>query len=279
MLDDIDIILTLQIVQLAPEGDGAPIHIIVVVLLCVLVLLVNVLVFPSILARSRLVSRTRRDYEQARGTQHLRQIRDSLEILNKKLKSLEQEKQKLNSSLRRVEPERRDRLSRALCRRIVETQLTEVDGIGPTLRDRIISYCFDGTLDSLLDAYLVHGVGQQKQWAIQRWVAQRKRELPARMSQDFPGKKRINAEYNRLRQNLEKKLREAEEKLEAMRQLQTAATAEEERLSRVTAAHFLQAHQQDTEASEAVDQYLQGTFAEWASMPDWFRTLISEYGG
>jgi hypothetical protein len=64
-----------------------------------------------------------------------------------------------------------------------------------------------------------------------------------------------------------------------MNRLGSLASAEEDRLSEVTVAHFQQAYRQDKEASEAIDQYLQGAFAEWAPMPSWFKTLISEYGG
>jgi len=265
-----------------PKGisDGG-VDSIAVVLLAVYVLLV-VLMFlglSSILLQSRLASRARRDYQRARGTQHLRQIRDSLKILSKRLHSLEQEKLQLSSILRRLEQERADRLSRVLCRHVVETQLTQIDGIGPKLRDRIIMHSFDGTLHSLRRAYRVRGVGRQKQWGIQRWVEQKERQLPLLMKQDYPNKREINDEYDQKERRLKKNLKEIETEIDLINQLRILASAEEERLSQVTVAHFRQAYEQDKEASEAVNQYLQGTFAEWEPMPSWFRTLISEYGG
>jgi hypothetical protein len=162
---------------------------------------------------------------------------------------------------------------------MIETELAQIDGIGPTLRDRIIQYSFDGTLPSLRGAYRVRGVGQQKQWAIQRWVQKREQELPRRMKEEFPSKNRINDQYDQRERKLEKSLKKIEEEIDAMHRLATTASTEEERLSQVTVAQFRQAYKQDKEASEAVAEYLQGSFAEWESMPVWFETLISKYGG
>ena len=271
----------LSITQISKGISDGGVDSIAVVLLAVYVLLV-VLMFlglSSILRQSRLASRARRDYQRARGTQHLRQIRDSLKILSQRLHSLEQEKHRLSSTLQRLEQERTDRLLRALCRHIAETQLTQIDGIGPKLRDRIIMYSFDGTLRSLRGAYRVRGVGRQKQRGIQRWVEQRERQLPLLTKQDYPNKREINDEYDQKERKLRKTLKEVEKEIDSMSQLRSVASAEEERLSQVIVAHFRQAYGQDKEASEAVDQYLQGTFAEWAPMPPWFKTLISKYGG
>lgn len=252
-----------------------------VVLIAIYILLVVlvVLALPTMLRQSRLASRARKDYRRARGTQHLRQIRDSLKILSKRLDSHEQEKKRLSSTLRRQEQERTDKLTHALCRYVVETQLTQIDGIGPKLRDRIMRYSFDGTLHSLRGAYRVRGVGQRKQLAIQHWIAQKERELPRLRKGSFPGKTRISDEYKQREQDLRKSLKEVEKELDAMRQLRTVASAEEERLSGVTVMHFRQAYKPDKEAAEAVAQHLRGTFAEWEPMPSWFKTLISEYGG
>ena len=260
------------------NGRGDYVAVVLIAIYILLVVLI-VLALPAMLRQSRLVSRARKDYRRARGTQHLRQIRDSLKILNKRLESHEQEKDRLSRTLRRLEQERTDKLTHALCRYVVETQLTQIDGIGPKLRDRIIRYSFDGTLDSLRRAYRVRGVGQQKQWAIRHWIAQKERELPRLMKGSFPGRTGINDEYKQREQNLRKSLKEVEKELDAMRQLRTVASAEEERLSGVTVTHFRQAYKPDREAAEAVAQHLQGTFAEWEPMPSWFKALISKYGG
>lgn len=273
--------LMAQIAQSAAGGDGDYLTIIVFILLYILFLLAIALILPTILRQSRLVSRARRDYQRARGTQHLRQIRGSLKILNKRLDSLEQEQvqQRLSGALWILEQERSDKLSRALCRYLVETQLAQIDGIGPKLQEQIIRYSFDGTLDSLRGAYRVRGVGRQKQWNIQRWVEQKKLELPLLMEQDFPDKRRLQDEYDQRGRELEKSLREVKEQVDVMKQLRTVAAAEEERLAQVTVAHFGQAYKQDQEAAEVVNRYLQGAFAEWEPMPSWFETLISKYGG
>ena len=261
-----------------PDAGGDYVAIILASISVLLVVLV-ILALPAILRLLRLASRARRDYQRARGTQQLRQIRNSLKILRRRLRSLEQEKLRLSCTLRELEQERTEELSRALQRHLVEARLTEIDGIGPKLQDQIIRYSFDGSLRSLRGAYRVRGVGQQKQWALQHWAEQRERELPHLMKQSFPNKKRINNEYNRKERDITKSLKDVEGKIDSMKQLRGLASAEEERLSEVKVVHFRQAHKQNKEASKAVDQYLQGAFAEWEPMPSWFKTLISEYGG
>lgn len=267
-----------QIAQSVSQEDGGHLSIVLIVFY-ILFLLAIVLALPSILRQSRLASRARRDHQRARGTQHLRQIRDSLKVLNRRRDSLDQERQRLRGTLGRLEQERTNKLASALCRHIVETQLTQIDGIGPKLRDRLIRSSFDGTLRSLRSAYRVSGVGQQKQWAIERWVEYKEQELPHLMTQDFPNKTTITDEYDRQERELRKNLQEIEERVESMSRLASLATAEAERLSEVTVAHFRRAYAQDREASEAVGKYLQGAFPEWAPMPSWFKTLLSEYGG
>lgn len=247
--------------------------------ICVLLLVLVFLAGPVLLRRNRLASRARRDYRQARGTLHLHQISSSLSILNGRLDSLEQDRKRLTDSLERLDRERAQSLKKALCRHLAETELAQIDGIGPKLRDRILRYSFDGTLRSLCRAYQVRGVGQQKQWGINRWVEKKERELPSLMKGHYPNKKEIIQEHDRKERTLKKKLKDVEAQINSANRIKDLASAEEERLRDVTVAHFRQAYMQDREASEAVDRYLQGAFAEWVPMPSWFKTLISEYGG
>jgi hypothetical protein len=253
---------------------------IILIVAFILLTLLIVLVLPPMLRQSRIASRARRDYEQARGTHHLRQIRKSLGILDDRLKDLEKERLKLKRNIGRLTGQRSSELSSALCRHIAQTHLTDIDGIGPKLRDRIIATCFDGTLDSLTHVEnRVYGVGQKKALDIRMWVLEWKPQLPDLFKEGLPDKATISEKYDRREQELGKRLRETEGKIQAMNDLLNQATTEEKRLSQVTVAHFRQAYREDKDASQAVDEYLQGAFPEWAPMPSWFKTLISEYEG
>jgi hypothetical protein len=240
--------------------------------------LVIILVLPPILRGARIASRAHRDYEQARGTLHLHQIRESLVVLNARLNELETEKRRISYELHQAPRQQSQELSRALCRHLAKTRLTDVDGIGPKLRDSILATCFDGTLDSLTRAqHLVRGVGDVKALAIRAWVSKWKPLLPELMETSFPEKCSINDRYARAAQQRRKKIREIETNIETLTHLHDPASAEALRLSKVTVEHFLQALKQDVQASEKVDLYLQGAFPEWGPMPAWFKTLVAEY--
>lgn len=62
-----------------------------------------------------------------------------------------------------------------------------------------------------------------------------------------------------------------------MREVKEVASNEVDRLNRVTVTHFKRAYQGDKEASKIVNEYIHGVFPEWAPMPEWFKTLISEF--
>ena len=233
---------------------------------------------PPILRQSRIASRARRDYEQARGTQHLRQIRDSRRALDDRLGRLEVDKAKLKLDMQDMPAQRDRELSQALCSHIVHNHLTDISGIGPTLRDSIIALCFDGTLESLCRADRVHGVGDTKVWAIRGWVYEWTERLPQLMRQNFPKKRSINEEYDAKEHDASKRLVDLQEEIDSMKQLRQLAMAEEQRLGKVTVEHFRKAYKQDGDASRAVDEYLEGAFKEWETVPAWFAELISEYG-
>ena len=235
-------------------------------------------IFPSMLRQFKIFSRARSDYRLARGTIHLRQIRDCLKVLNKNIKNLEKEKQKLENSIQKLNQKRSEKLLNALSRHLVETRLTEVEGIGPILKERMINECFDGTLGSLRRAYNLEGIGNKKLQAISRWVDELELEIPHLLKHDFPNKRNIIDECENKERKLKEQLIEIEEKIAPMNEIKKKASAEKDRLSMVGILHFIKSYQLNVEASELVNHYLEGAFPEWEPMPVWFRTLISEYG-
>lgn len=244
----------------------------------VLIFLFIIFVYPSILRQFKIFSRARRDYQLARGSMHLRRIRNSLKILNKNIKNLEKEKQKLEKNLHNLNQRTSERLLNALSHHIVETRLSEIEGIGPILRDRIILNCFDGKLGSLRRAYRIEGIGQKKLHAISRWVEEIERDIPNLLKNDFPNKMIIIEECKRNEREINEQLRKIEERIAPMNEIKKKALEEKDRLSVVSSSHFRKSYQLNKEASEVVNQYLKGVFAEWEPMPMWFKTLISEYG-
>jgi len=214
----------------------------------------------------------------ARGSMHLRQICNSLKILNKNITNLEKEKQKSEKDLHKLNQRTSERLLNALTHHIVETRLSEIEGIGPILRDRIIVNCFDGTLGSLRRTYSLEGIGEKKLQAISRWVEKVEHDIPSLLKNDFPDKMTIIEECKRDEREIIERLRKIEERIAPMYEIKKKAVEEKDRLSVVGISHFRKSYQLNKEASEMVNEYLKGVFAEWEPMPMWFKTLISEYG-
>lgn len=174
-------------------------------IISIFVVLFMIFVAPPILTRLNVSLRARRDYRLARGTKHKKQLQKSLKILDQKLKNLEKERQILENRLNALTQEQSDELLKALSRHIVETRLTEIEGIGQVLKDRLINQCFNGTLSSLTSAYFfVQGIGWEKQNAISKWVNKMERELPILLKKDFPNKQEIIEEYKRKKIQLKK---------------------------------------------------------------------------
>jgi hypothetical protein len=214
----------------------------------------------------------------ARGSIHLKHIRNSLKILNKNITNLDKEKQKLEQDLHKLKQRTSERLLNALSKHIVATRLSEIEGIGPILRDRIILNCFDGTLGSLKKAYRIEGIGAIKIRSISRWLEEVEQEIPQLLKYDFPNKMTIIEECKRDEHEINEQLRNISERSAPMNEIKKKAMEEKNRLSVVDSSHFRKSYQLNTEASEMVNQYLIGVFAEWEPMPMWFRILISEYG-
>ena len=244
----------------------------------VFIFLFILFIFPSILRQFKIFLRARRDYQLARGSMHLSQIRNSQKILNKKIIDLEKEKQKLEKDLHNLNQRTSERLLNALSYHIVTTRLSEIEGIGPILRDRIIVNCFDGTLESLRRAYRLEGIGEIKLQAISRWVKEIEHDIPNLLKNDFPDKMTIIEESKRDEREINEQLRKIEERIAPMNEIKKKAHEEKDRLSVIGISHFIKSYQLNKEASEMVNQYLKGVFAEWEPMPMWFGTLISEYG-
>lgn len=248
-------------------------------IITVLFVLLGIFIFPLILRQLRISLRARRDHRSARGTLHLKQIRESLKVLDEKLKRIEREKHELETVIRRLNQNQSMELLHALSIYIVKTRLSaEVEGIGPELQDRIINQCFDGTLGSLRKADNVYGIGRRKMMAILKWVDKWERKIPHLLEEDFPNKSRIIEEYARETTQLKNRLNEIEGKVLWIRDIKKLASAEGYRLSQVRSSHFRKSYKMDEKASEAVNRYIQGVFPEWAPMPKWFRDLSSLSG-
>lgn len=250
-------------------------------ILLISVSVVGAIIFsPSLIRYLTIRSFASKDYTLSRGTQHIKQIKISLKILNKRIQEQTDKNNKLKYDIKEFEEAQSDRLYRTLSTHLIQTRLCEIEGIGPKLRNAIINEYTNATIDSLLYAYeRVYGIGQQKQWAISSWVDMIRSRLSDLLKQDFPGKEKITNEYKPKINELKKQLDETTKRLISMHEIKNIASSEEKRLRKVRVSHFIKACKNSKDASLLVNEYLKGVFPEWSSMPEWFKVLVSEYEG
>ena len=235
----------------------------------------TVISLPFLVNYLTIRSQARKDYKLSRGTQHLKQIKASLQILNERISILKSMKIELKQDIDELEDERIDKLYRTLSTHLLKTRLYEVEGIGPKLREAIINrYSY---LHNLKYAYKsIEGIGQQKQWAITNWVIMLTDQLPELLKQDFSGKAEIIKEYEAKSRELEAKYSKITENLNSMEEIIKKALTEENKLNKVTISHFIKARRNNKKASFLVNEYIKGTFPEWSPMPTWYKILIAE---
>jgi len=243
------------------------------------IILVFFLVFllPSIEIRIRLWRRARRDYQCARGIVHLRLLKNSLSVLDKRIAEAQKALKVLEIERARLKQEKERKLEAALSKHLVDSEFTNITGIGPVLKDRVIRYCFDGTLKSLRGAGSVRGIGYQKEVAITRWLNLAEKRLPTLLQKGFPGKDGINKMYEELDKQKENEFAKINSDLLVMRDLKANASTLSERLKSVHPSTFVRAYKGNKEAAEEVASHMLGAFPEWGRMPEWFKTLIERY--
>jgi len=245
----------------------------------VILLLCGIILSPEIINYLTISSQGYKDYRLCRGTQHLKQIRASLKILKQKIKDLVSQKNHLEKSIEENITLKVSKLRKALVTHLVETELDSVDGIGSKLKSAIIRTCFDGTLQSLHRVQgRVYGIGDSKQWALLQWAKGIELRLPGLLVNDFPGREKINEEHAKKDNELKNELEKINKELGSLSDLKNIATSVEERLGKIRPRHFTSAYKDNKESSAFVNEYIKGAFPEWAPMPNWFKTLISEYG-
>ena len=233
---------------------------------------------PQIIEESRIMSQAREDYLQCRGTNHARLLQAAINRHQEAVNELEVARKNLDYKIQQLDKEINEQLQRALATHLVKSQFTGIPGIGSKLRDRIISTCFDGTLDSLNRSQLVRGVGPEKAAAIRAWVYQMKRSMPKLLKSDFPGKQDILEKQRERRHRLMEKRSGLNEEIIARKRVIDRARDGLASFAGVTVSDFRKALRGDAEASQRIAKYSLGAFAEWESMPEWFAAIISEPG-
>lgn len=240
--------------------------------------LILMLLLPSIDFHIKIWLKARSDYKNARGTMHLKLLKECLVNLRLKIKETKNNLEDLRTYREELITARQKELEAAAVIYLVNLDFTNIPGIGPVLKDRVMRRCFDGTLESLRRAWIVYGIGEERAHAINVWVNQAQRKLPIILEGEFPGKEGINKKYDQLEKETNQRINDIEMLLKDMLKLEERAVNELALLEKVKTSTFLKSYKGDVDASNAVTNYLLGCFPEWGKIPDWFKTLMENYG-
>lgn len=257
---------------------NTPILILIVtaVLLVVFVVLYLTVISPAAQARNKLRRQARLDFQNARGTVHLKLMREAYDRHSQAHTQCQLSLDKAKRRKADVEARQGSELRKALEAHILQTRLREIAGIGETLAGQLRWHAqtHEG-LDSLCAASQhVPGIGPTRQAAIDSWVTRYRMQMPALLTTEFPGKAAIvqktTAELAEIGGGIEKLT--AEEAVIAARL--DRLRAEREPLERVTSATFYRAIRNPGSMPEDAERYLRGAFAEWEPVPDWFKDIV-----
>jgi len=240
--------------------------------------IILLLFVPTLEYKIKLRRRAKTDYLHARGTHHRNIIQSCLVNLNHVISNLENTIQQLHSRRSALKSEKERELEIKLTTQIVDRNLEDIPGIGGVLKERILRRCFDGTLESLLNARVyVRGIGDEKNYSIFQWVRNTRAKLPQLLRANFSGKSQILTKYAQLDRKTEEEIRVNNSEHERLQHLRGQSLAALDGLGLVNASTFLNAHKGDNEAAKMVTHYLVGVFPEWKRRPQWFTTLIKTY--
>lgn len=210
-------------------------------------------------------------YTTARGTQHKTFLQDGQDRVQARLKSLKQQLDNQADKLDRFKSARKKKIEDYWAVKIVNSRLMEVPGIGPTRRYQLMEH-FDGTLDSLFGAdKLVNGIGHQTAYVLNNWIIDREEEIEGLIMQPFAGRAELIADDEKEIAALEKSRKSLKKQVTRFEKLATEIKHAIEPLEKVSKERFVAAYL----GQEAwANDYVQGVFAEWEPVPDWFQEMM-----
>ncbi len=247
-----------------------------VLIFCVLVLFAyQIYLSPAAVRRQGIRLQARADYEHARGTAHLRILREAHHRKDAALKQCDKQITAGENRAASLEREQQERLREALERHLAYSRLTEVKGIGPKMRDRIIAVAFRSRLADLSQAYRVQGVGATRQQAINAWIQYYAGRIPLLLNEDFPGKQEILANYRNQLDDLGIQITHLSESRDRLGDHLKRLNDPINELQAVGVKEFIKALRDPLHVPADIDKYLIGLFPEWEPTPEWFNELTA----
>lgn len=246
----------------------------------ILALLVGIWAYentPEKKRRRALNFQARLDYKNARGTAHLKLLRQARQRLRKLDAQQKAELSRAKSYLVRLEQEQQEALRLTLEREIVQNHLQEVPGIGVNLKNQIITSAFSSRIGDLRYTQMrVAGIGPTRQTALNNWIIHYEQQIPQMLAGDFPGKSQIIQQYGKKSGDLLVRISYLEQYLIKLDGLVKQVTQVIQRLSAITTRDFRLALERPDKTNTELDTYIKGVFSEWEPMPGWFKDALAE---
>lgn len=230
---------------------------------------------PSARMQRAVLHQARLDYQDARGTAHLRLLHRGRANLRARIGVLAKEENDNQKILKTLEAQEQEELRLTLERYIVQHYL-DIPGIGQKLRSDLVHIASQGRLDDLKYAHQrIYGIGEARQASINFWVQRWEERIPGMLQEDFPGKNEIAKDYAARRKNVLDRLSRLAAEKEPLEEILNLASVEIQRLEQVKPRHFQQILLTPGAVSTEVDHFIQGVFAEWEPMPAWFKEMLA----
>jgi cbb3-type cytochrome oxidase subunit 3 len=251
---------------------------IILILICVAFLCLLLYLYNPARRRRRLLAKQARlEYGNARGTAHLKILKDSRPRLANEINNLRPELEKSKNELKSLELQQSQKLRVLLETQIIHDHFDEISGIGSTFRDKLLRLVYRSNLSDLRHASsMIHGIGDARQIQINAWVDKWETQIWRQLQTDFPGRANIEHEFRAPKLTISTRIEQLEKTLSGKEELLKSLDYLVKQLGSVSPTDFYRVLIDPSQSSEKLDFYLRGAFAEWESIPGWFKQIVGE---
>ncbi len=217
-----------------------------------------------------------KEYQEARGTTHKHLLQRALQQYRQARQNADRSIHNLKNELTVLHQQQEIKFRRLLAQHLVTTRLQEIHGIGPKRSAIIQKRVFRDRLTDLYRARELPEITPEIQAGINKWIHHYESQFSTLLQGDFPGKDAIKVAYEQQLKERQEKIKKAQESTHLFASKEAKINEELNWLNQVRSKDFYQALRNPTQSNKKTDRYMQGVFAEWEPIPDWFREILSE---
>jgi len=216
------------------------------------------------------------EFEQARGKQHLNLLAGAQQTLMAEVNKLDTRMKSLQQKHRYIEDSTHKDLLKELEHYIVTTRIFEVPGIGKRLGEAIIRHIYKDSINDLRYAWRIQGIGDNKQYEINRWISFYEREMPRLLKKDFPGKKHLLLVAAKKIYVINEEIEKLQERKTTLENKLKLIHPWIEKLGKVSREDFINARFDGHNHHKEIVSFINGIYGEWEPMPEWFKDVLNE---